>query len=126
MYTIGYARWTLGAVEALLESYGATLVDIRLRPFSRKPGFSGASLAARFKRRYVPLQDLGNDNYRGGPVHLHHAENGLLQLEKLVARSPVILMCACADVTTCHRKVVAELFTALYGTPVTHLEPEAG
>jgi len=63
LYTIGYERALLGDVIAALSAVGvATVIDVRDRPISRRPGFSKRQLAAAVEEagmRYVHLQALG-------------------------------------------------------------------
>jgi uncharacterized protein (DUF488 family) len=62
LYTIGYEKARLADVVAALSSAGvATLIDVRDRPISRRPGFSKRQLAAAEEAgiRYVGLRALG-------------------------------------------------------------------
>ena len=63
LFTIGYEKAVLRDVLATLAQAGvATLLDVRDRPISRRPGFSKRQLAAAVEdagMRYVHLQALG-------------------------------------------------------------------
>src|SRR5579872_5991973 len=63
LYTIGYEKTRLADFVATLQQAGvATLIDVRDRPISRRPGFSKRQLAAAIEEagmRYVHLQALG-------------------------------------------------------------------
>src|SRR6516225_5093362 len=63
LFTIGYEKAVLQDVLATLAAAGvATLLDVRDRPISRRPGFSKRQLAAGIEEagmRYVHLQALG-------------------------------------------------------------------
>src|ERR1700736_1728205 len=63
LYTIGYEKARLADVVAALSAAGgATLIDVRDRPISRRPGFSKRQLAAAVEEagmRYLHLQALG-------------------------------------------------------------------
>src|SRR6266850_551645 len=63
LFTIGYEKARLVDVVATLAASGiATLIDVRDRPISRRPGFSKHQLAAAVEAagiRYVHLQALG-------------------------------------------------------------------
>jgi len=63
LYTIGYEKALLKDVVATLAAAGVTtLIDVRDRPISRRPGFSKRQLAAAIEvagMRYVHLQALG-------------------------------------------------------------------
>ena len=63
LFTIGYEKARLGDVVATLAAAGiATLIDVRDRPISRRPGFSKHQLAAAVEAvgiGYIHLQALG-------------------------------------------------------------------
>ena len=63
LYTIGYEKARLGDVVAALVGAGvATLIDVRDRPISRRPGFSKRQLAAAVEEAgicYLGLRALG-------------------------------------------------------------------
>ena len=63
LFTIGYEKARLADVVAALAAAGvATLIDVRDRPISRRPGFSKRQLAAAVEAagiRYLHLQALG-------------------------------------------------------------------
>ena len=63
LFTIGYEKAVLRDVLATLAQAGvATLLDVRDRPVSRRPGFSKRQLAAAIEdagMRYFHLQALG-------------------------------------------------------------------
>ena len=63
LYTIGYEKALLkDVVSTLAAAHVATLIDVRDRPISRRPGFSKRHLAAAVEdagMRYVHLQPLG-------------------------------------------------------------------
>src|SRR5216684_4644536 len=63
LYSIGYEKARLADVVATLAASGvATLIDVRDRPISRRPGFSKHQLAAAVEAagiRYLHLQALG-------------------------------------------------------------------
>src|SRR5215475_5321191 len=63
LYTIGYEKTLPKDLLATLATAGmATLIDVRDRPISRRPGFSKRQLAATIEAagmRYFHLQALG-------------------------------------------------------------------
>jgi len=63
LYTIGYEKTLLkDVVSTLAAARVATLIDVRDRPISLRPGFSKRQLAAAIEdagMRYVHLQALG-------------------------------------------------------------------
>ena len=126
LYTLGYSGWSLSQITAALDEHQAVLVDVRYKPWSRKTGMSKSSLQQRFRGRYVHLKDLGNVNYNNDePIELLHAERGLIELEGYLRESPVIIMCVCPDLETCHRWVVADMASERLGVEVEHLEKPA-
>jgi len=128
IYTMGYAGRRLGDVVDLAKHLNALIVDVRLVPSSRAPGFAGAELEKALRGCYLWLPGFGNVNYRGGPVLLadfYDAEAALR--ERLGPESAnVILLCACRDVAKCHRKLVAEKLAKRWGCEVVHLGRRGG
>ena len=125
LYTLGYAGWTAQQVEDQLLDLGGVLVDIRLSPRSRKPGFSGSALRQRFGPRYTHIPALGNENYNrsGAPILLRSEEEGMDRLAPMLQCWPVIVMCGCRDLATCHRLTVADLARERLGVEIWHLTP---
>ncbi len=122
LYTLGYA--TLGAMAELEErmrDVRVLLIDIRVRPQSRWwPVWNKKQLRARWAGRYTHEKRLGNINYRDRslPVVLHgpnveQAIEGAVGLLKV--GFSLVLLCACKDYETCHRKVVAEMIQQVMG-----------
>jgi uncharacterized protein (DUF488 family) len=125
IYTLGYAGWTLEEVAAVVAETGALLVDVRLKPWSRKPGFSTGALRKRLGDAYLSVPAFGNLNYRGGPVRLRDPAAGLAVLRPLLQERPAVLMCGCAAPEACHRRDVAVLLQEALGATVVHLAPPA-
>lgn len=124
LYTLGYAGWTLEQVKQKVEELGAWLVDIRFSPTSRLPQWRANTLYHVLgPQQYFHLKALGNPNYKGGPIELLDPESGLLQVQSMMESRSVILMCACKNVHTCHRKVAAAFLSERLGAPIVHLEP---
>lgn len=124
LYTIGYALWTLRQVVRLIRRLDAILVDVRFSRRTRKREFTPKALGGALGGRYVWAGDLGNVNYKGGRIRIKNLSAGLGQLAELSSGGkPLVLMCVCADVAVCHRKVVAEKAKARLGAEVEHLGP---
>lgn len=129
LYTFGYSGKQPDALLALTEQldaipYGIRSVivaDIRFSPRSRIPQWNGGRLAKLLGDRYHHLPALGNRNYKGGPVEIVDLEAGVAQVADLLVHQPVILLCVCADIQHCHRRLAAEAILARYGVPLTHL-----
>ena len=140
-FTIGYEGRSVDEVLDRLVSSGiGTLLDIRLRPSSRKPGLSKNGLAHACADRgltYVHDGDLGtppdlmehvregkgydadvSDAYRR---YLLTKEAALQLAVDKVRRGRVCLLCYEADPADCHRKIVAEEIAKRTGAEITHL-----
>lgn len=141
LLTIGYEGATADEVFAALAQAGVrTLIDVRYRPSSRKPGLSKAGLAEQCEQRgiaYVHERELGTP-----PEMLDHVQSGagydretteqyraflMTKTDALAAASEYVrtgracLLCYEADATNCHRSVVAEELARLTGSAVRHL-----
>jgi uncharacterized protein (DUF488 family) len=139
--TVGYEKARLADVVAALSEAGvATLIDVRDRPISRRPGFSKRQLAAALEEagiRYVGLRSLGTppegreagrrrdwdrfwriveDRLGSAEAELAFAEAG-----DLAKGAPSCLLCYEADWQHCHRRRVAEILAARHGFTVRHL-----
>ena len=139
--TIGYERALLGDVIAALSAAGvATLIDVRDRPISRRPGFSKRQLAAAVEEagmRYVHLQALGTPpegrlanrrrewNRFWGIVEEKlarpEAELALQRATDLAQAATSCLLCYESDWQICHRRRVAERLVRRHGFVVSHL-----
>ena len=141
LYTIGYEKARLADVIAALAAAGvATLIDVRDRPISRRPGFSKRQLAAAVEEagmRYLHLQPLGTplegreanrrrdwgrfwaivETRLAGP----EAELALHDAGLAASRGASCLLCYEADWACCHRLRVAEILSQRHGLAVCHL-----
>ena len=88
------------------------LVDIRFRPSAPfRPDWSRKQLQTRYQHQYRYLHALGNIHYVSPeqPIALVDEAAGLACLQRwLEAGWDIVLLCACADASTCHRLSVAE------------------
>ncbi len=106
IYTIGYGQSHPSRIEALLDQFGAVLVDIRLNPYG-KPGWKGWELQRTFGDRYIQIRKLGNAEYKTGGMRIVDYEAGRQVLASL--DRPALLLCACHAPEGCHRTVVGDL-----------------
>ena len=141
LYTIGYEKALLKDVLATLTTAGvSTLLDVRDRPISRRPGFSKRQLAAAIEdsgMRYVHLAALGTPP-EGGLANRRRewarfwgiveeklarpeAELDLRQAAEIAERAPSCLLCYEADWRVCHRRRIAEILVQRHGFDVHHL-----
>ena len=129
LYTIGYTGLKIEKLKQWAEDHNALIVDIRLSPRSRAPQWNKGKLSAALGDLYHHIPALGNINYKGGPIQLKDPASGIQQVQQLLTGGKsVVLMCVCADVTTCHRTPASELIAAATGAEnaqVQHLETAA-
>jgi uncharacterized protein (DUF488 family) len=141
LFSIGYEKARLQDVVATLKAAGiATLIDVRDRPQSRRPGFSKRQLAAELEEtgiRYVGLRALGTPpegreaNRRrqwekfwrivDDKLATAEAEHALHEAAEIAAASPSCLLCYEAAAHICHRSRVAEILAARHGFTIRHL-----
>jgi uncharacterized protein (DUF488 family) len=141
LYTIGYEKALLKDVLGTLTGTGVTtLLDVRDRPISRRPGFSKRQLAAAIEdsgMRYVHLAALGTPpegrlaNRRRewarfwGIVEEKlarpEAELDLRQAAEIAEGAPSCLLCYEADWQVCHRRRIAEILAERHGFGIRHL-----
>jgi uncharacterized protein (DUF488 family) len=142
LYTIGYEKTLLkDVVSTLAAARVATLIDVRDRPISRRPGFSKRQLAAAIEEagmRYFHLGALGTppegrlanrrrewDRFWGiveEKLARPEAELALHEAADIAEAAPSCLLCYEADWQTCHRRRVAEILAQRYGFAVSHLK----
>ena len=146
LFTIGYEKARLADVIATLAEAGvATLIDVRDRPISRRPGFSRRQLEAAIEEagmRYLSLRALGTPpegreaNRRRDwdrfwaivetRLSSPEAELALHEAGLLAQQSASVLLCYEADWRVCHRSRVAELLAKRHGFTVHHLTVAEG
>ena len=142
LYTIGYEKALLkDVISTLAAARVATLIDVRDRPISRRPGFSKRQLTAAVEdaeMRYVHLQALGTppegrlaarrrewDRFWGiveEKLARPEAELALQEAAEIAGAAPSCLLCYEADWQICHRRRVAEILVQRHGFGVSHLK----
>jgi uncharacterized protein (DUF488 family) len=143
LYSIGYEKARLADVVGALQAAGvATLIDVRDRPQSRRPGFSKRQLAAGLEEagiRYVGLKALGTPpegreanrkrqwerfwRIVEDKLVTAEAELALDEAAAIAAESPSCLLCYEGDWRICHRSRVADILVARHGFTLRHLAP---
>lgn len=107
IYTTGYAGKDINDLKPLLEDLDALLVDIRFLPESDVLHWRQVYLKALLGRKYLHIPNLGIRSFRQGNQNtIQNLGLGikiLLGLERSLA-----LMCACAELAKCHRRLIAE------------------
>jgi uncharacterized protein (DUF488 family) len=128
VYTIGYEDLRIDQfLKKLVEHRIDTVVDVRLTPSSRRPGFSKGPLTAALAAAHIAYaheRDLGNppDNreaFRKGPLEVGRSrmrkqlQNGageaLQRLVKLAMTERVAVLCVEVEDARCHRQVILEM-----------------
>ena len=141
LFTIGYQQALPGDVIATLTAAGVkTLLDVRDRPISRRPGFSKRQLAAAIEEagmRYVHLAALGTppegrlanrrrewERFWGivqEKLARPEAELDLHRAAEIAEAAPSCLLCYEADWQVCHRRRIAEVLAERYEFGIRHL-----
>lgn len=108
LYTFGYLAGDWERLTALLDAPMSVVLDVRFSPYSRVKGYNKYEFEKMLGGQYRWVQDLGNENYKGGPIKLKNERAGVKLVRDLLAQGyVVVLMCACADVAACHRTYIA-------------------
>lgn len=134
IYSVGYEGMTLdGLVDRLAGARVSVLVDVRLNPISRKPGFSRRRLTEALHDAgiaYVHEKELGNppdnrDSFRHGDGEAGRSRmrstlaNGagaaLDRVIELASGQRIAVLCVERDHQRCHRDVITEM--AVEGNP---------
>lgn len=128
IYSVGYEGMTVeGFIERLSGARVSVVVDVRLNPSSRKPGFSRSRLAERLAESgidYVHEKDLGNppdnrESFRSGDgeagrarmrsILLNGSGAALHRVVALAAQERIAVLCVEREHDRCHRGVVTEM-----------------
>lgn len=126
LYTIGYSGHTIESFIDVLRLHHITaVIDIRLTPLSRKPGFSKNRLhdaLAAAGIAYFHIRALGTPKALRGQVfktkdyvtflrefraHVVTQHAGLAEAADLISAYRACLLCVEADPAQCHRSIVA-------------------
>lgn len=116
----GLAARLPSLLDELARDGCTVLLDVRLHPTSRYPGYRKAAIQAACEAaglRYVHAKALGNPWFKAGRARadnydayfLQHADELEPELMRLVEGEQPVIMCGCAAHDACHRRV----FTAV-------------
>lgn len=128
IYSVGYEGLTLDAlVDRLASAQISVLVDVRLNPISRKPGFSRRRLAEALQDvgiEYVHEKELGNPPDNRNSFRLGDGEAGRSRMRSildngagealdrvvgLASNQRIAVLCVERDAHRCHRDVITEM-----------------
>jgi uncharacterized protein (DUF488 family) len=128
IYSLGYEGMTLDAlVDRLAGARVSVLVDVRLNPISRKPGFARRRLSEALAAAgigYVHEKELGNppdnrDSFRVGDGEAgrsrmrsildNRAGDALDRVVELASSRRIAVLCVERDAHCCHREVITEM-----------------
>jgi uncharacterized protein (DUF488 family) len=127
LFTLGYQGHSIATFRDVLQAHDITqVIDVRERPYSRKPDFTKKRLEAHLAAEgigYVHLVELGtpkairdevrrSKNYRAffaavTPL-VEAAEDALQQALAMARAETCALLCYEGPVDECHRRAVAE------------------
>lgn len=115
--TIGYTeKDAVQRIDAFLAQPRTGIIDIRYSPRCRWNARwnKNALLRTYGPTRYIHLKCFGNVNYNqpGQPIQLANPNERLSSVVNfLVSGASLMLLCACKNYETCHRKTVYDLLT---------------
>jgi uncharacterized protein (DUF488 family) len=143
--TVGHSNHEEAEFIELLTGAGVLLIaDVRENPRSRYEHFNRSALAGSLKEAGIGYVHLGEQlggrrepdedspnrawedhAFRGYADHMRSElfEDGLRRLENLATEQRVAVMCAEADWTQCHRRLISDAL-ATEGWQVLHLGPD--
>jgi uncharacterized protein (DUF488 family) len=143
--TVGHSNHEEAEFIELLTGAGVLLIaDVRENPRSRYEHFNRSALAGSLKEAGIGYVHLGeqlggrrspeadspnkaweDEAFRGYADHMRGElfEDGLRRLENLATEQRVAVMCAEADWTQCHRRLISDAL-ATEGWHVLHLGPD--
>lgn len=125
IYTLGYSKVKIEELEAIVERDSLVIIDTRFNPYSPNPVWQKAALSKRFGAQYAHIGALGNKLYKEGGIEIADLAIGVEQVRRYLADGiSVVLMCACADLRSCHRRVVCEAVAEASLCPVVHWTPD--
>jgi len=126
LYTYGYGSSPLVRTIDHLKGAGVRhVVDVRYSPTSRDPDYRQKRLRNLLEYAgltYSHLQELGNVNYKGGPVALSDPRSGIPKLQALIeSEEGVCILCVCRRPEGCHRRTITDTLEALASVEIVDL-----
>ena len=130
LFTYGYGSSPVAKTIEHLKGAGVShVVDVRYSPNSRNPDYRRGRLQAILQASglaYTHLPQLGNVNYKGGPIALKDPTAGLPKLQDMAAQAwatggAVCILCACRRPEGCHRRTVTDTLQSSFDVEVIDL-----
>ena len=108
IFTTGYTAKDINDLRPMLDVLDAVLVDIRFAPYSQVLHWRQIYLKVLLGSKYLHIPNLGNRTYKEDKITIQNLGLGLETVFSL--NKNAVLMCACAKMENCHRRVIiAEL-----------------
>ncbi len=121
IYTVGYQGKSLEQLLDILKQIGITLlVDLRERPYGRKPEFNQKRLMVSLRGVKIKYEWMGR-SLGGFTCTKQQWLEGCEKLAPLAGDETVAIMCMEADHTKCHRKDIAELLAFFHNVEYVNL-----
>ena len=109
-FLAGYTSRKPQQLARLAEALDAVVIDSRFSPMSRVPYWTQRALQSVLGQRYRHVKEFGNVTYKThGVITLADPAAGTRAIGDI---DRVIILCACKDGATCHRRQVGEYLTA--------------
>lgn len=105
-YTTACANKDIDDLKPMLAALDAVLIDVRFSSTAETLRWRQIYLKALLREKYYHIPPLGNRDFRGQRNQIQNLDLGVKILISLSANA--ILMCGCADLNVCHRRVIAE------------------
>lgn len=127
--TLGYnARGSAQALDTLMSEERVLLIDTRLKPWSYNPEWRQGALAKKYGKQYhYAGQFLGNEHYNQPEkgIKIADPDTGLRGLRQYLSEGyRLVLLCACNQYASCHRKTIIEMLCAISTPGVIAVQPE--
>lgn len=126
--TAGYEDKTVAEFTSLVDEHDVDRVlDVRALAESSQEGFSGPELEERLATRdvgYLHLAGLGDFQPEPYPEHMQTSDfqEDYQRLVDQTQQGRSLILCACADASSCHRRFLARKLRE-EGFEVVHLTP---
>jgi uncharacterized protein (DUF488 family) len=121
LFTAGYQNRNI--TQDILGFQGV-LVDIRQNPFVKNPQWTLETLQEVFGDRYFHPRELGNKVYWTDRIEIIDLPKGISYIIRFLEFSDVLLLCCCANLLTCHRKIIADTIEQQHRIKTIHLGHE--